>query len=70
MAQGCRELEPERTGPTRLLACLVAEEQKVLIGCSHLSALRQVPSGSARPHLLSRVTLSRRPSWVFSRLKY
>lgn len=31
MAQGCKELEPERTGPTRLLACLVAEEQKVLI---------------------------------------
>lgn len=45
MAQGCRELEPERTGRTRLLACEVAEEQKVLIQRSHLCGLRQVPSG-------------------------
>lgn len=28
------------------------------------------PQGSARPHLLSRVTQIRRPSWVLSRLKY
>lgn len=41
------------------------EEFKVL-----MQTLRQVPSGNARPHLLSQVALSSRPSWGFSRLKY
>lgn len=46
MARGCGELEPERTGPTRLSAWEVGKSAKTLCRRPGLGALKLVPSGA------------------------